>query len=74
MSEQNQSQDSAGAAPGFRQAMAELETILRRIEDEEIDIDQLAEELRTASRLLEVCREKIRKAEVEVNQVVEKLE
>ena len=58
----------------FREAMEELEGILERIEGEEIDIDRLAEELRRAAQLLEVCRGKIRKAEVEVTQIVQNLE
>jgi len=60
-------------ALGFRQAMAELEGILERIEGEEIDIDQLAQELRRAAQLLDLCRGKIRKAEVEVTQIVQSL-
>ena len=60
--------------PSFRAAMDELEGILERIEGEEIDIDRLAEELRRAAVLLDVCRGKIRKAEVEVTQIVQSLE
>jgi len=58
----------------FREAMDELEGILERIEGEEIDIDRLAEELRRAAQLLDLCRGKIRKAEVEVTQIVQSLE
>ncbi len=58
----------------FGAALEELEAILRRVEEEEIDIDSLAEELRRAAELLEVCRGKIRKAEVEVTQIVQSLE
>jgi exodeoxyribonuclease VII small subunit len=67
--------DAAPAeAPSFRQAMEELEAILARIEGEEIDVDRLAEELRRAAQLLEICRGKIRRAEVEVTQIVQSLE
>ncbi len=59
---------------GFGEAMEQLEGILRQVESEEIDIDELAEELRQATKLLELCREKIRKAEVEVTQIVQSLE
>jgi exodeoxyribonuclease VII small subunit len=62
------------AEPSFREAMDELEGILERIEGEEIDIDRLAEELRRAAQLLDLCRGKIRKAEVEVTQIVQSLE
>ena len=52
--------ERAGAAnPSFRDAMDELEGILERIEGEEIDIDRLAEELRRAAQLLDLCRGKI---------------
>jgi len=61
-------------APSFRAAMDELEGILERIEGEDVDIDRLAEELRRAAWLLELCRGKIRKAEVEVTQIVQSLE
>ncbi|HEY7214652.1 MAG TPA: exodeoxyribonuclease VII small subunit [Thermoanaerobaculia bacterium] len=61
-------------ALSFREAMDELEGILGRIEGEEIDIDRLAEELRRAAQLLEICRGKIRKAEVEVTQIVQSIE
>ena len=61
-------------ALSFRQAMDELEGILQRIEGEEIDVDRLAEELRRAAVLLDLCRGKIRKAEVEVTQIVQTLE
>ncbi len=60
--------------PSFRAAMEELEGILERIEGEEIDIDQLAQELRRAALLLDICRGKIRKAEIEVTQIVQRVE
>ena len=68
--------DTTGETPAlsFREAMEELEGILERIEGEEIDIDRLAEELRRAAQLLDLCRGKIRKAEVEVTQIVQSLE
>ena len=67
-------QTAAEAPLSFRAAMDELEGILERIEGEEIDIDRLAEELRRAAQLLDLCRGKIRKAEVEVTQIVQSLE
>jgi exodeoxyribonuclease VII small subunit len=71
---QTETVNEGEAPPGFREAMTELEGILERIEGEEIDIDRLAEELRRAAWLLELCRGKIRRAEVEVTQIVQSLE
>jgi exodeoxyribonuclease VII small subunit len=67
-------QTTLEAPLSFREAMDELEGILERIEGEEIDIDRLAEELRRAAQLLDLCRGKIRKAEVEVTQIVQSLD
>ena len=65
--------DTAGQELTFGQALEELEGILRRIEDEEIDVDQLAQQLKRGAELLELCRGKIRKTEVEVSQIVERM-
>ncbi|MEM6454856.1 MAG: exodeoxyribonuclease VII small subunit [Acidobacteriota bacterium] len=59
--------------PSFSLALSELESILQRIDSDEIDIDDLAGELRRATELLDLCRGKIARAELEVNQIVEKL-
>jgi exodeoxyribonuclease VII small subunit len=74
MSEPQNAAPPDQAPLSFRAAMDELEGILERIEGEEIDIDRLAEELRRAAVLLDLCRGKIRKAEVEVTQIVQSLE
>jgi len=58
----------------FGEAIEELESILHRVEAEEIDIDDLAAELKKAAELLDVCRSKIRKAELEVTQIVQALD
>lgn len=58
----------------FGEAIEELEGILGRVEAEEIDIDDLAEELKKAAELLEICRGKIRRAELEVTQIVQSLD
>jgi exodeoxyribonuclease VII small subunit len=64
--------EKSGAS--FSEALAELEAILQRIESEETDIDRLADELKRAAELLEICRGKIRRAEAEVTQIVQKLD
>ena len=58
----------------FGEAIEQLEGILSRVEAEEIDIDELADQLKVAAELLEMCRSKIRRAEVEVTQIVQALE
>lgn len=55
---------------GFAASMAELDTILARIEREDTDIDQLGAELARAAELVELCRAKLRRAELEVTQIL----
>ncbi len=66
--------EQGAAEISFSGAIRELESVLARIEDDSLDIDQLAVELERASKLLELCRGKIKKAELEVAEVVQKLE
>lgn len=65
---------TSSEGPSFNTALQELEAILQRIDGDAVDIDRLADELRRATELLELCRGKIRRAEVEVAQIVQKLE
>ncbi len=65
--------DTEHETPTFSQALEELESILERIDSDDTDIDQLGDELRRATELLEVCRGKIRRAELEVSQIVDRL-
>ena len=62
------------AEPSFTDAMTELESILTRLDEDSVDVDRLAKELRRATELLELCRGKIRTAEAEVTQIVQQLE
>ena len=57
----------------FGEALQELESLLARIEADEVDVDDLAGELRKASRLIKLCKEKIEKAEMEVKNISEQL-
>ena len=58
---------------GFATAIREIEEILGGIEGEGVDLDRLADELKRAAELLELCRAKIRKADLEVTQIVQQL-
>jgi exodeoxyribonuclease VII small subunit len=44
---------------GYGEAVAELEDILREIEDAEVDVDVLAERVQRAAHLIEWCRGRI---------------
>ena len=47
------------APDGYADALDELETILREIEGDEVDVDVLAERVARAAGLIEFCRNRI---------------
>ena len=58
----------------YSKAMERLEDIIRKIENEEIDIDELSDKVKEAVSLVKLCKEKVEKAELEVKEVVEGFE
>lgn len=55
----------------YSKSIEKLEGIVQRIENEEIDVDELAANVKEAVSLIESCRKKIKKAEMEVKKVVD---
>jgi exodeoxyribonuclease VII small subunit len=50
----------------YEEAMAQLEAIVRKMESNEMDIDETAAQLKTAQRLIKFCRDKLTKTEAEL--------
>ena len=57
----------------YKDAIEELEEIVHGIENEDIDVDELAKKVERASKLLTICSDKLKKTEQEVDKVIEKL-
>jgi exodeoxyribonuclease VII small subunit len=57
----------------YKEAVSELEKILYRLENEEIDLDKLSENVKRASELITICKEKLRSTETEVEKIVQKI-
>ncbi len=58
----------------YREAQQELERILEHLDKEEIEVDELAAEIKRAGDLIKTCKVKIEKAEMEVKKVLESFE
>lgn len=56
----------------YGEAMVEIEKILASLQEENADVDTLAERVKRASELIAACRAKLRKAESDVNAIFEK--
>ncbi|NIR35872.1 MAG: exodeoxyribonuclease VII small subunit, partial [Actinobacteria bacterium] len=59
---------------GYADAMAELESILDSLEDDDLDVDLLASRVERASTLIQLCRDRIGAARVQVEKVVASLD
>jgi exodeoxyribonuclease VII small subunit len=58
----------------FGEARQELEGILREIEENEVDVDDLADRVKRAAELIRICREKLERTKMEVEKVVADLD
>ena len=61
-------------AISYNEAMAEVEEILEKIENEELDVDDLAEKVKRVSVLLKICKDKLLKTNEQVEQILKEME
>jgi exodeoxyribonuclease VII small subunit len=54
----------------YNMAFAELEKLVEQIEEDEIQIDTLAEKVKQAKELISFCETKLRNVESEVNEAL----
>ena len=59
---------------GYAEALEELETILRELEGDNVDVDRLTERVTRARALIARCRQRIGDARVQIEQVVAELD
>lgn len=50
----------------YEEALAQLETIVQKMEQNEFDIDELAAQLKAAQQLIKFCKDKLSKTEAEI--------
>lgn len=55
----------------YGKSIKKLEEIIEKIENEEIDVDELSEKVKEAVSLIKTCKNKIEKAEMEVKKAVD---
>ena len=54
----------------YEAAMAELQAIVTKMENDELDIDQLSEQLKRAQELIKLCRDKLTKTDEEIKKIL----
>ena len=55
----------------YEEAIGQLEKIVRQMENNELDVDQLSEQLKKAQQLIQFCRDKLTRTDEEIRQILE---
>ncbi|MDB2363750.1 exodeoxyribonuclease VII small subunit [Flavobacteriales bacterium] len=58
----------------YSDALEELSEIVDKIDNEEVDVDELSENVKKALTLIKLCKTKLQKTEEEVQQVLKELD
>ena len=54
----------------YSQAMARLEAIVRQVDSNELEIDELVEKIKEANEIIAFCSEKLKKADTEIEKLL----
>ncbi len=55
----------------YKAAISEVEEILEKIEEGELDVDELTKNVKRVTELLNICKTKLQKTESEVTKILE---
>lgn len=58
----------------YNAAIAEIESILKKIEEQELDVDELAGKLKRVTQLIKICKKKLYTAESEVEKILKEID
>ena len=58
----------------YSECINELEDILERIENGDLEVDVLTEEIKKASEFIKSCKEKLYKADEEIRKILDKID
>lgn len=58
----------------YEEAFAELQDIVRKMENDEYSIDEIAVQLKTAQRLIKFCKDKLTMTEQEIQKIQDERE
>lgn len=54
----------------YETAMRQLEDIATKMENGELDIDSLSEQLKTAQKLIKLCKDKLTKTDADIQKIL----
>lgn len=54
----------------YEEALRQLEGIVEKMENDELDIDQLSDQLKKAKKLVKLCKDKLTKTDAEIKKLL----
>ena len=57
----------------YTEAFEQLQNIVKQMENADISVDDLSENIKTATKLIKICKYKLTKTEEEVNKTISEL-
>ncbi len=55
----------------YEEAIAQLEDIVSRMENGELDLDEMAGQLKQAQALIKLCKDRLKKTDMEIKKLLE---
>jgi len=58
----------------YKEAITEIEEILRQLENNELDVDDLSEKVKRVSILVSLCKDKLHNTEQEIDKILKEMD
>ena len=55
----------------YEEAISRLEEIVKKMENDELDIDQMAQQLKEAQQLIRLCKDRLTKVDADIKAVMD---
>ena len=54
----------------YEEALRQLDDLVEKMENDELDIDQLSDQLKKAKKLVKLCKDKLTKTDAEIRKLL----
>ena len=58
----------------YKEAISEIEEILQKIENQELDVDELSDKVKRVYYLIKICKDKLHSTEKEVEKILAEMD
>ena len=58
----------------YKEAVIEIELIIKQLENNELDVDELSDKVKRVSQLVTLCKEKLHNTEQEIDKILKEMD